>query len=224
MLINAGENCSNQAVGRSRAITEKGCTSANVSEYKFSRLYWIWDLRYICSTRGPLLTKSHCQLCIEWAREHQDRTIEKRKGVVLSNEFRFLILHIYGRVRGLRHPEKQLFPHVQQLRHWRRERLMPPNLKREVQKTDQEMNLPLVNTQPEEKFEIRAKIADNKSVRKYEDNEINATKEEKDCHGWLGCSPIFDDFFQHLWPYIGNNTANVVFQMIKRLWLIRIDQ
>ena len=36
--------------------------------------------------------------------------------------------------------------------------------------------------------------------------------------------PIFDDFFQHLWPYIGNNTANVVFQMVKRLWLYRIDQ
>ncbi|GFT50245.1 hypothetical protein TNCV_3622961 [Trichonephila clavipes] len=36
--------------------------------------------------------------------------------------------------------------------------------------------------------------------------------------------PIFDDFFQHLWPYIGNNTANVDFQIIKRLWLIRIDQ
>ncbi|GFW11549.1 hypothetical protein TNCV_3810681 [Trichonephila clavipes] len=36
--------------------------------------------------------------------------------------------------------------------------------------------------------------------------------------------PIFDGFFQHLWPYIGNNTANVVFQMVKRLWLIRIDQ
>ncbi|GFV68303.1 hypothetical protein TNCV_2203341 [Trichonephila clavipes] len=36
--------------------------------------------------------------------------------------------------------------------------------------------------------------------------------------------PMFDDFFQHLWPYIGNNTANVVFQMVKRLWLIRIDQ
>ncbi|GFT09602.1 adhesion G protein-coupled receptor B2 [Trichonephila clavipes] len=36
--------------------------------------------------------------------------------------------------------------------------------------------------------------------------------------------PIFDDFFQHLWPYIGNNTANVVFQVVKRLWLIRIDQ
>ncbi|GFT85924.1 hypothetical protein TNCV_3255721 [Trichonephila clavipes] len=36
--------------------------------------------------------------------------------------------------------------------------------------------------------------------------------------------PIFDDFFQHLWSYIGNNTANVVFQKVKRLWLIRIDQ
>ncbi|GFW06966.1 uncharacterized protein TNCV_3691621 [Trichonephila clavipes] len=36
--------------------------------------------------------------------------------------------------------------------------------------------------------------------------------------------PIFDDFFQHLWPYIDNNTTNVVFQMVKRLWLIRIDQ
>ncbi|GFW08455.1 hypothetical protein TNCV_2774771 [Trichonephila clavipes] len=36
--------------------------------------------------------------------------------------------------------------------------------------------------------------------------------------------PIFDDFFQHLWPYIGNNTANVVFQMVKRLWLIHLDQ
>ncbi|GFX93882.1 hypothetical protein TNCV_3412451 [Trichonephila clavipes] len=36
--------------------------------------------------------------------------------------------------------------------------------------------------------------------------------------------PIFDDFFQHLWSYIGNNTVNVVFQMVKRLWLIRIDQ
>ncbi|GFY23861.1 hypothetical protein TNCV_3536551 [Trichonephila clavipes] len=36
--------------------------------------------------------------------------------------------------------------------------------------------------------------------------------------------PIFDDFFQHLWPYIGNNMVSVVFQMVKRLWLIRIDQ
>ncbi|GFU31177.1 putative mariner transposase [Trichonephila clavipes] len=36
--------------------------------------------------------------------------------------------------------------------------------------------------------------------------------------------PIFEDFFQLLWPYISHNTENVVFQMVKRLWLIRIDQ
>ncbi|GFV93107.1 uncharacterized protein TNCV_2551981 [Trichonephila clavipes] len=34
--------------------------------------------------------------------------------------------------------------------------------------------------------------------------------------------PIFDDFFQNLWSYIGNNTANVVFQMFKRLWLMTL--
>ncbi|GFX52294.1 uncharacterized protein TNCV_4801511 [Trichonephila clavipes] len=33
---------------------------------------------------------------------------------------------------------------------------------------------------------------------------------------------IFDDIFQHLWPYISNNTANV-FQIVKRLRLIHID-
>ncbi|GFY27885.1 hypothetical protein TNCV_243501 [Trichonephila clavipes] len=50
---------------------------------------------------------------------------------------------------------------------------------------------------------------------------------KEDCHGWdvvQSGRRIFDDFFQHLWPYIGNNTANVVFQMVKRLWLIRLDQ
>ncbi|GFT44642.1 DUF4817 domain-containing protein [Trichonephila clavipes] len=36
--------------------------------------------------------------------------------------------------------------------------------------------------------------------------------------------PIFDYLSQHLWPYIGNNTAYGVFQMVKRLSLIRIDQ
>ncbi|GFV13547.1 transposable element Tcb2 transposase [Trichonephila clavipes] len=41
-----------------------------------------------------------------------------------------------------------------------------------------------------------------------------------DCHGSgsdvvQSGRPIFNDFFQHLLPYIGNNTANVVFQMVK---------
>ncbi|GFX34437.1 uncharacterized protein TNCV_3656751 [Trichonephila clavipes] len=62
--------------------------------------------------------------------------------------------------------------------------------------------------------------------------ELSAPKLLKTCVGTATAGsnvvqsgrPIFDDFFQHLWPYIGNNTANVVFQMVKRLWLIRIDQ
>ncbi|GFU94403.1 hypothetical protein TNCV_4014491, partial [Trichonephila clavipes] len=32
--------------------------------------------------------------------------------------------------------------------------------------------------------------------------------------------PIFDDFSNILWPYIGNSPVNVVFQMVKRFWLI----
>ncbi|GFU89128.1 hypothetical protein TNCV_2895761 [Trichonephila clavipes] len=58
------------------------------------------------------------------------------------------------------------------------------------------------------------------------------TTEDPSCRGGTATAgsdvvqsgrPIFDDFFQHLWPYISNNTANVVFQMVRRLWLIRID-
>ncbi|GFV37471.1 hypothetical protein TNCV_1157341 [Trichonephila clavipes] len=61
------------------------------------------------------------------------------------------------------------------------------------------------------------------STQTLQGRELDGT-EFRDCHGCLGCSPIWtsNDFFQHLWPYIGNNTANVVFQMVKRLWLIHI--
>ncbi|GFT45025.1 hypothetical protein TNCV_3790201 [Trichonephila clavipes] len=34
--------------------------------------------------------------------------------------------------------------------------------------------------------------------------------------------PIFDDFFQHLWPYIGNNTADVVFQMLQDIMIVQV--
>ncbi|GFR07786.1 hypothetical protein TNCT_338721 [Trichonephila clavata] len=52
------------------------------------------------------------------------------------------------------------------------------NLKREVQKNDQEMNISLANTQPEEKIEMSAEIAENKLNQNREDNEIDTTKEE----------------------------------------------
>ncbi|GFU83125.1 hypothetical protein TNCV_3133931 [Trichonephila clavipes] len=53
---------------------------------------------------------------------------------------------------------------------------------------------------------------------------------DADCHGWhrmwsdagLRLSDDFSPTF--VASRIGNNPANVVFQMVKRLWLIRIDQ
>ncbi|GFT85647.1 hypothetical protein TNCV_4253581 [Trichonephila clavipes] len=67
-------------------------------------------------------------------------------------------------------------------------------------------------------------IASNRNNFRYKTESI---KRKTATAGWdvvQSGRPIFDDFFQHLWPYIGNNTANVVFQMVKRLWLIRTDQ
>ncbi|GFU49378.1 uncharacterized protein TNCV_2161801 [Trichonephila clavipes] len=52
---------------------------------------------------------------------------------------------------------------------------------------------------------------------------FQGAKSGKTATAGSGCSqsgrPIFDDSFQHLWPYIGNNTANVVFQMVKHFGL-----
>lgn len=36
--------------------------------------------------------------------------------------------------------------------------------------------------------------------------------------------PLEDEIIQHLWPYIGNNMAYVVFQMVKLSKLMSIDQ
>ncbi|GFW63778.1 uncharacterized protein TNCV_3743861 [Trichonephila clavipes] len=68
-------------------------------------------------------------------------------------------------------------------------------------------------------FGSRSSISHKKSFQSINFKKKTATA------GWdvvQSGRPIFDDFFQHLWPYIGNNTANVVFQTVKRLWLIRM--
>ncbi|GFW14157.1 uncharacterized protein TNCV_3547461 [Trichonephila clavipes] len=70
------------------------------------------------------------------------------------------------------------------------------------------------------RIKVKAELKLKKAETLEKKLRIRAEKERErrtreDCHGWLGCSPIFDDFFQHLWPYIGNNTANVVFQIVK---------
>ncbi|GBM16915.1 Transposable element Tc1 transposase [Araneus ventricosus] len=67
----------------------------------------------LCSrrpTRAPLLTKRHRQLRLQWAREHRDWTMDEWKRVAWSDESRFLIHHIDGRVRVRRLPGEQFLP------------------------------------------------------------------------------------------------------------------
>ncbi|GBO44027.1 Transposable element Tc1 transposase, partial [Araneus ventricosus] len=61
-------------------------------------------------TRVPLLTKRHRQLRLHWTREHRDWTLDEWKRVAWSDESRFLIHHVDGRVRVRRLPGEQLLP------------------------------------------------------------------------------------------------------------------
>ncbi|GBM97699.1 Transposable element Tc1 transposase [Araneus ventricosus] len=67
----------------------------------------------LCSrrpTRVPLLNKRHRQLRLQWAREHRDWTMDEWKRAAWSDESRFLIYHVDGRVRVRRLPGEQLLP------------------------------------------------------------------------------------------------------------------
>ncbi|GBN21546.1 hypothetical protein AVEN_161438-1 [Araneus ventricosus] len=67
----------------------------------------------LCSrrpTRVSLLTKRHRQLCLQWAWEHRDSTMDECKRVAWLDESRFLIHHVDGRVRVRRLPGEQLLP------------------------------------------------------------------------------------------------------------------
>ncbi|GBM90767.1 hypothetical protein AVEN_188989-1 [Araneus ventricosus] len=61
----------------------------------------------LCSRRSPrvpLLNKRYRQLRLQWAREHRDWTMDDWKTVAWSDESRFLIHHVDGRVRVRRLP------------------------------------------------------------------------------------------------------------------------
>ncbi|GBM61631.1 hypothetical protein AVEN_122248-1 [Araneus ventricosus] len=124
-----------QCVGRPRVVREKGRRrlsrlvkqnrrqtvaqltaqynagpSASVSEQTVQRT--LLDV-VLCSrrpTRVPLLTKRHRQLRLQWAREHQDLIMDEWKRVAWSDESRFLIHHVDGRVRVHRLSSEQLLP------------------------------------------------------------------------------------------------------------------
>ncbi|GBN19316.1 Transposable element Tc1 transposase [Araneus ventricosus] len=137
--INDGDTSSRrQGIGRPRIIKEKGCRfrektsrlvkqnrrqtvaqltaqynagpSASVSEHT---VQWTLLDMGLCSrrpTRVPLLTKRPRQLRLQWAREHRDWIMDEWERVAWSDESRFLIHHVDGRVRVRRLPDEQLLP------------------------------------------------------------------------------------------------------------------
>ncbi|GBL92077.1 hypothetical protein AVEN_102621-1 [Araneus ventricosus] len=128
--INDGDtNSRRQGVGRPRVIKEKGRRrlshlvkqnrrqtvaqlttqynagpSASVSEHTVQLTLLDMGLCSRRPTRVPLLTKRHRQLHLQWAREHRDWTVDEWKRLAWSDESRFLIHHVDGRVRVCRLP------------------------------------------------------------------------------------------------------------------------
>ncbi|GBL94520.1 Transposable element Tc1 transposase [Araneus ventricosus] len=84
--------------------------SASVSEHTVQRTLLDMGLCSRRSTRVPLLTKSHRQLRLQWAREYRDWIMDKWKRVAWSDNSRFLIHHVDGRARVRRLPGEQLLP------------------------------------------------------------------------------------------------------------------
>ena len=60
--------------------------------------------------RVTMLTPVHRQKCQQWAREHQNWTTEQWKKVAWSDESRFLLHHVDGRVRVRRLPGEHMAP------------------------------------------------------------------------------------------------------------------
>ncbi|GBN05507.1 Transposable element Tc1 transposase [Araneus ventricosus] len=85
-------------------------SSASVSEHTVKRTLLDMGLCSRRPSRMPLLTKHHRQLRLQWGREHRDWTMDEWKRVAWSDESRFLIHHVDGRVRVRHLPDEQLLP------------------------------------------------------------------------------------------------------------------
>ncbi|GBM26206.1 Transposable element Tc1 transposase [Araneus ventricosus] len=84
--------------------------SASVAEHTVQRTMLDMGLCSRHPTRVPLLTKRHRPLRLQWTREHRDRTMDEWKRVAWSDESRFLIHHVDGRVSVRSLPGEQLLP------------------------------------------------------------------------------------------------------------------
>ena len=57
-----------------------------------------------------MMTPVHRQKCLQWSCERRNRTLEQWKKVALSDESRFLLDHVDGRVRVRRLPGEVMAP------------------------------------------------------------------------------------------------------------------
>lgn len=84
--------------------------SASVSKHTVQQTLLDIGLHSIHPTSVPLLTKLHCQLCIQWTQEHREWTRDKWKRVAWSDESWFLIHHVDSHVRVCYLAGKRLLP------------------------------------------------------------------------------------------------------------------
>ena len=81
-----------------------------VSENTVHRSLLRMGLHSCRPVRVPMLTPVHRRKHQQWAREHQNWTTEQWKKVAWSDESRFLLHHVDGRVRVRRLPGEHMAP------------------------------------------------------------------------------------------------------------------
>ena len=81
-----------------------------VSEYTVHHSLLRMELHSCRPVRVPMLTPVHRRKRQQWAREHQNWTTEQWKKVAWSDESRFLLHHVDGRVRVRRFPGEHMAP------------------------------------------------------------------------------------------------------------------
>ena len=93
-------------------VTENfnGGHGRNVSQSTVHRTLLHMGLRSRRPVRMPMMTPVHCRKRLQWARKRRNWTLEQWKKVAWSEESRFLLDHVDGRVRVHRLPGEVMAP------------------------------------------------------------------------------------------------------------------
>ena len=93
-------------------VTENfnGGHGRNVSQSTVHRTLLCMRLHSRRPVRVPMMTPVHRGKHLQWAREHGNWTLERWKKVAWSDESRFLLDHVDGRVRVRRLPGEVMAP------------------------------------------------------------------------------------------------------------------